>query len=107
MKANDVNETEIYAEVRKARAQLFDVKYNAIANDIYQEMKKTHSTAKLDSFKKSNPPLLSYDKTLFNIYLEMVRSRFLSLKISRADTLLHHANELIGLLNKKYPPDKE
>ena len=35
---------------------------------------------------KTNPPLLTYDETLFNEYLEMIRSRFLPNQLKDADT---------------------
>jgi len=102
METNETNEVGIYNEVRKARAQIFEFKYNAMTNDIYSKTRKVNNQALIDSFKKINPPLLSYDKIRFNEYVEMIRSRFFSAKIASADTLLHHGNELIGLLNKKY-----
>ena len=84
-------------------------KYNDVANIIYHveapgklflrgygsllEGVIAARQAKIDSFKKANPPLLSYDKTLFNEYIEMVRSRFLYLKVQDADTLRRRAGE--------------
>ena len=116
MKISEEKEAGIYAETRKARAHIFEFKYNEQANDIFHGLKAGSATvnndpygmqvaskrAKIDSFKKTNPPLLSYDKTLFNEYVEMVRSRFLYLKVESADTLRRRAAELIDLLNKKY-----
>jgi hypothetical protein len=116
MKITEEKETGIYVEVRKARAKIFDFKYNEAANDIFHGMKQSFTTANpdpyairiasrqalVDSFKKTDPPLLSYDKVLFNQYVELVWSRYLGLKVAAADTLLHHATQLITLLNKKY-----
>jgi hypothetical protein len=116
MKISEEEEAGIYAETRKARAKIFEFQYNEVANDIYHGMIKGSNQAmsdpygvraasrqtKIDSFKKTNPPLLSYDKTLFNEYVEMVRSRFLYLKVANADTLLHHSAGLIDLLKKEY-----
>jgi hypothetical protein len=51
---------------------------------------------------KTNPPLLTYDKTLFNEYLEMIRSRFIYLQVEDAKTLLKQATLLIGELEKEY-----
>jgi hypothetical protein len=116
MKLSEEQGAGIYAETRKARARIFEFKYNEQANDIFHGLRLSSSAgnadpygmmvasrqAKIDSFKKTNPPLLSYDKTLFNEYIEMVRSRFLYLKVQSADTLKHRATELINLLNKKY-----
>jgi len=98
----------IYTEVRKARAKIFESKYNDAANNIYQANKTLLNREPIDSFKildsfmKTNPPLLTYDKTLFNEYLEMVRSRFLSNHLKDADTLMLHATVLITELKKEY-----
>src|SRR5574338_301743 len=92
----------IYADVRKSRAQIFEFRYNEMANDIYQENKKSYSRLKIDSFMQSNPPVLSYDKTLFNQYAEMMRSRFLHSYAQNADSLLVKATELINMLKANY-----
>lgn len=97
----------IYTEVRKYRAQLFNFKYNAIINDISHIANTRLRRAKIDSFVKTNPPLLSTDQTIFNQYVEMVRSRFFDRKVIMADTLSKHAGELIALLKKKYNPEDE
>ena len=121
MEASDAKETGIYAEVRKARAKLFEFEYNEKANNIYHGIgivrgkpaSDAYGTniasrqALIDSFKKTNPPLLSYDKTMFNEYVEMVRSRFFYLKVANADTLLQHATGLIQELKKEYRLDNE
>jgi hypothetical protein len=96
------NDQGIYTEVRKVRAQLFNFKYNAVINDISHIKNTAIRQAKVDSFIKSNPPLFSYDKLLFNEYVEMVRSRFFERKVIQADTLLSHATGLIGALKKEY-----
>jgi hypothetical protein len=93
---------DIYAEVRKSRAQIFDYKYNEIANSISQSNRIHFSQAKIDSFIKTNPPLLSYDKTLINQYVELVRSRFMHQNVALADSLLRQASELIRELKEKY-----
>ncbi len=92
----------IYIEVRKARAKIFEFKYNEIANNIYQAIRISHNRDVLDSFMKTNPPLLTDDKTLFNEYLEMIRSRFIYLQVADAKTLLQQATLLIGELEKEY-----
>lgn len=116
MKITEEKETGIYADVRKARAQIFEFKYNEAANDIFHGMKipfldnqsdiygmtLASRQAKIDSFKKTNPPLLTYDKTRFNEYIEMVRSRFLNSKVVSANILYDNAIELMGVLKKKY-----
>jgi hypothetical protein len=107
MKTVDANEAGIYSEVRKARALIFAFEYNEAANRVFSSRKRPGFQTRVESFIKSDPPLLSYDKTKFNQYVEMVRSRFLSSKVANADTLLHRATELMGLLNKKYNFDNE
>ncbi|HUZ59561.1 MAG TPA: hypothetical protein VMU83_12340 [Hanamia sp.] len=92
----------IYTEVRKARAKIFEFKYNEIVNNIYQASKISYNRDVLDSFMKTNPPLLTEDKTLFNEYLEMIRSRFIYFKVEDAKTLLKQATLLIGELEKGY-----
>jgi hypothetical protein len=102
MKTFQENDLGIYTEVRKARAQLFDFKYNDVGNNISHIKSVSGRQAKIDSFIKTNPPLLNYDKILFNEYVEMVRSRFFSRKVDAADTLLKNATTLIGMLKKEY-----
>jgi hypothetical protein len=92
----------IYIEVRKARAKIFEFNYNEIVNNIYLASKTTSNRSVLDSFMKTNPPLLTEDKTLFNEYLEMIRSRFIYLQVEDAKTLLKQATLLIGELEKEY-----
>jgi len=101
MKASDNSDEAIYAEVRKIRAQIFEFKYNAEANNIYQASRISFDQKRIDSFLISNPPLLTYDKTIFNVYEELVRSRFFNRKVSAADTLYEHAVSLIRDLKKE------
>jgi hypothetical protein len=52
---------------------------------------------------KSNPPLLSNNKALFNQYIELVRSRFFRrVIVGDADSTLNLANSLISELKKEY-----
>src|SRR4029078_6416918 len=93
----------IYTEVRKLRAQLFEFKYNDVANTIYQTNKKSFDYRRVDSFVRSDPPLLSNNKIVFNQYIELVRSRFLrSSFVDYADSTLKQANSLISELKKEY-----
>jgi hypothetical protein len=92
----------IYGEVRKMRAQIFEFRYNEVANGIFQSSRLSPDQKRIDSFILTNPPLLTYDKTTFNEYIELVRSRFISKKVGRADTLLVHARDLITELKEKY-----
>jgi hypothetical protein len=101
MKASDNSDEAIYVEVRKVRAQIFEFKYNAIANNIYQADRVVFDQKRIDSFLNSNPPLLTYDRTIFNEYEELARSRFFDRKVSAADTLYKHAVSLIADLKKE------
>jgi len=92
----------IYTEARKARSHLFEFKYNEMANIIVVENRKKFEYARIDSFIRSNPTLLSTDRILFNQYVEMVRSRFMSNQVVLADSLKYQAIRLIGALNDAY-----
>jgi hypothetical protein len=97
---DDMNRN-IYTEVRKTRAQIFDFRYNEIANEI------SHRTlfrqAAIDSFMATNPPLLSNDKILMNQYVELVRSRFIrTSNVAYSDSLLKQANVVLSELHKEY-----
>jgi hypothetical protein len=102
LKAFDAQSEGVYTEVRKVRAQIFQFKYNDITNNISQIKNQSMRQAKIDSFIKTKPPLLSYDKTLFNQFVELVRSRFFERKLVMADTLLQHATGIIGDLKNQY-----
>jgi len=91
-----------YQEVRKVRSQIFYFQINKTANDIYQEGKFFPNRIRIDSFTKSNPPLLRNDRAIFNQYLELVRSRFMSSKVIFAKILLRQATTLIEDLKKEY-----
>ena len=99
---NQLADVDIYTEVRKLRAQLFEFKYNDIANTIYQTNKKRFDYSRVDSFTRSGPPLLTDNKILFNQYVELVRSRFLRRMVANADSTLNQANSLISELKKEY-----
>ena len=99
--------SDIYAEVRKSRAMIFEYRYNDIANNIYRANRKSYNQGRIDSFFKSNPPLLSYDKVLFNEYVELVRSRFMHANVTLADSLLSQSTKLIQELKEKYNLDDE
>ena len=101
MKSDDNSDDGIHVEIRKVRAQIFEFKYNAVANNIYQASRVLFDRKRIDSFIKSNPPLLTYDKTIFNEYEELARSRFFDRKVSAADTLYQHAVALIDVLKKE------
>ena len=108
MQAIDVSLGSIYGETRKSRALIFEFRYNDLANNIAQTnnvgraSKSSVDRKKIDSFMLSNPPLLSYDKTLFNQYVELARSRFMHTNVLLADSLLNQSNKLIRELENKY-----
>jgi len=83
IQSNETKEFSIYTEVRKLRAQLFEFKYNDVANIIYQTRLTPSYQSRLDSFIRSGPPLLTNNKILFNQYVELVRSRFLRTVVVR------------------------
>ncbi|MFI5159878.1 MAG: hypothetical protein ACHQHN_01305 [Sphingobacteriales bacterium] len=96
----------MFAEVRKLRAQIFEFQYNKQANDIAITMHPEKiNRNKVIAFCNSNPPLLTYDKVIFNQYVELVRSRFMDRKVVAADTLLKSASKLIFDLKKEYTID--
>jgi hypothetical protein len=96
----------LFAEVRKVRAQVFEFQYNKQANDLsdarHPEKMKWN---KITAFCNSNPPLLTYDKGLFNQYVELVRSRFMDRKVIYGDSILKIATKLISDLKKEYEVD--
>jgi hypothetical protein len=104
----DVSLSSIYGETRKSRALIFEFRFNDLANNIAQTnnvgraSKSSVDRKKIDSFMLSNPPLLSYDKTLFNQYVELARSRFMHTNVLLADSLLNQSNKLIRELENKY-----
>ncbi|MGN6602939.1 MAG: hypothetical protein ACTHK8_10845 [Ginsengibacter sp.] len=107
MRVYDDQDARIFSEVRKLRSQLFDVQFNEQANDVYQANRIKPDRAKIDSFINSNPPLLSTNKTIFNQYLEMVRSRFITSKLRNADTLLVRATAILEDLTNEYHLEKK
>ncbi len=113
MQTTDNSLNNIYSETRKSRAQIFEFRYNNMANDIarinnlHLDNKALINQQIIDSFQKTNPPLLTYDKIRMNEYVELVRSRFLKGNVVLADSLLNQSNKLIGELKGKYDLDKE
>jgi hypothetical protein len=102
LQAIDELNHNIYTEVRKIRTQIFDFRYNEIANQITRKNKISFSQAGIDSFITTHPPLLSYDKTLMNQYVEMVRSRFIrTYNVAYSDSLLQQANIVLAALKEE------
>jgi hypothetical protein len=108
MQTMDASLSTIYGEARKSRALIFEFRYNDLANNIAQvnnvgrANKASVDQNKIDSFMRSNPPLLSYDKILLNQYVELVRSRFMHTNVLLADSLLNQSSKLIKELEEKY-----
>lgn len=103
LQAIDDMNRDVYTDVRKTRAQIFEFKYNEMANDVAQKNGFVPNQARIDSFINTNPPLLSYDKTLFNEYVELVRSRFIRIyNVAYSDSLLKQANLVLRELQKEY-----
>jgi hypothetical protein len=102
MKSNEDDDIIVFTEVRKIRGQIFEFRYNAAANAIAQRNRINFDQTRIDSFINVNPPLLTYDKSIFNQYVELVRSRFLERRVALADTLLSRATVLLQDLKKEY-----
>ena len=101
----------IYTETRKARAKIFDFRYNITCNEIAQALYISMSShepfnrQRLDSFMASELPLLTYDKNILNQYTEMCRSRSLGILSINLNIALSLARELAGDLKKEYHLD--
>jgi hypothetical protein len=107
MQARQEADHYLSLEVRKSRSLLFELKYNMQANDIYQSNRNVFNQQRIDAFLLSQPPLLSYDKIIFNQYAEMVRSRFHKNYVKEAGLLLTKATALITVLKKEYHLESE
>jgi hypothetical protein len=83
---------------------LFGSKYLEVANII--TTRSFNNRQKIDSFMRSNPPLLSSDKVLFNQYVELARSRFLHRTVAFTDSLTKQATFLLSELQKNYQQDE-
>ena len=102
MRSLEDNDMMIYAEVRRIRGQIFEFRYNSIANNIAQQNYSSFDQTSIDTFITSMPPLLTHDKSLFNQYVELVRSRFIGRRVTLADTLLSKARILVIDLKKEF-----
>ena len=103
MKTINEIDRQVYIETRKARAKIFDFRYNDEANKIVQSaVYAIYDPVKIDSFIRINPPLLTTDKILINDYAEMCRSRNLKAYLRDAKEAYKHAHLIIGLLKKEF-----
>lgn len=93
----------IYLETRKARARIFDFQYNKAANEVVQSaVYANYNPAVIDSFCKTNPPLLTNDKIIFNEYVELCRSRNLRQQQNNTKNAIQLASDIIKDLKNEY-----
>ena len=93
----------VQLEVRKLRAKIFDFKYNNAANNIVRRaVYENFNQVAIDSFIRTNPPLLTFDKTIINEYAELCRSRNLRPQLKNANDALVLATEIIAQLTEQY-----
>lgn len=93
----------VQLEVRKLRAKIFDFRFNNTANNVVRNaVYEKLDQAVIDSFIKTNPPVLTFDKTVFNEYAELCRSRNLRTQLKNANDALSLATEIIAQLTKQY-----
>jgi hypothetical protein len=109
MQSLDEMDEAIYVEVRKMRSQVFEFQYNTKANDLWTQIAphyiystKKADIASRDSFININPPLLTYNKSILNQYVELARSRYMMRKIKIADSVLAHGTKLLSDIKKEY-----
>ncbi|PWU04732.1 MAG: hypothetical protein C5B52_00915 [Bacteroidetes bacterium] len=98
---NDLD-APIYLETRKARAKIFDFRYNLKANEIAQATYVSFNQSIIDTFMLLNPPMLTVDKGTFNEYIELCRSRMLKAVLKKELEILEKATNLLGELKKVY-----
>lgn len=93
----------LWADLRSIKGQIFEFQYNKEANDMitYSHPDK-RNFVKIAAFCKQDLPLLTYDKAIFNQYLELIRARFLSYKVIDGKKILKSATKLIADIKKEY-----
>lgn len=91
-------------KTRELRSQIFDFRYNDKANRLVLDSSDLKNYALVDSFIKSNPPLISKDKMVINQFAEFcrVRRRIFELLFQYQQQALQIAKELIVELKKEY-----
>ena len=92
----------IYLETRKARAKIFDFRYNLRGNEVAQATFQSFNQSIIDSFLVLNPPILTTDKGAFNEYIELCRSRMLKAELKKELEILGTGTQLIAELKKEY-----
>jgi hypothetical protein len=94
---------EVQLEVRKLRGKIFDFKYNNAANSIVRRaVYENFNQPVIDSFIHTDPPLLSFDKSIINEYAELCRSRNLRQHLINAKEALALATEIIAQLTRQF-----
>ena len=103
MKTLNEIDRPVYLETRKARSRIFDFRYNNDANRVVQSfVYSSYNSRAIDSFIKTDPPLLTRDKILFNEYAELCRSRNIKQQLTNAKNALQLASKIIEGLKKEY-----
>jgi len=103
MHSLDEIDRPIFLETRKARARIFAYKYNNEASKIVQSSVFTDFNSDvIDSFIKTNPPLLTGDIIIFNEYAELCRSRNLKQQLTNNKRALSIATAIIKRIKKDY-----
>lgn len=93
----------IFLETRKARAGIFDFRYNNAANKVVQQyVYRNFNQAAIDSFINTNPALLTQDRLLLNEYAELCRSRTLNQQLTNSKMAFGFATEIILALEEKF-----
>jgi hypothetical protein len=94
---------QVQLEVRKLRGKIFDFRFNNAANLIVRRaVYENYNQPAIDSFISTNPPLLTFDKSIINEYAELCRSRNLRQHLINAKEALALATEIIAQLTKQY-----
>jgi hypothetical protein len=93
----------VYLETRKARAGIFDFKYNLDANEVVQAaVYNGYRPAIIDSFIRLNRPILTTDKIQFNQYAELCRSRNIRQQLKNATEARTLAISIVNSLKEEF-----
>jgi hypothetical protein len=94
----------VHTEIRKQRARIFIFRYNNAANMITLADSLPGHYSRVDSFIRSNPPMLKFDAVTFNEYAEFFRTRqrTLIMLLRIQNQALQIVSELINDLKKEY-----
>ena len=94
----------VHTEIRKQRARIFIFRYNNAANVITLADSLPGHYSRVDSFIRSNSPILKFDAVTFNEYAEFFRTRqrILVILLRIQKQALQIASEIIDKLKKEY-----